>query len=128
MMAKRWRTGAGAAAIAGALVAMAAVTTAGCSIADHFTGENESKQVRAVGVPAEATVVQIWDTGVTVNEDPVVGFLLEVHPDGAAPFQAKTKARISRLAIPRVQPGSRLRVLYDPKDESRVALALDAMR
>jgi hypothetical protein len=127
MMAKRWRTGAGA-TMAGVLVSMVTVLTAACSIADHFTGENESKQVRAVGVPAEATVVQIWDTGVTVNKDPVVGFLLEVHPDGAAAFQAKTKARISRLAIPRVQPGARLRVLYDPKDESRVALALEEMR
>ncbi len=127
MMAKRWRTAAGA-TMAGGLVWLVTMMTAGCSIADHFTGENESKQVRAVGVPAEATVVQIWDTGVTVNEDPVVGFLLEVHPDGAAPFQAKTKARISRLAIPRVQPGARLRVLYDPKDESRVALALEEMR
>ena len=110
----------GAVAI-GMLVAAAASMSA-CSIADHFTGEGEAKKIRAIGVPAEATIVQIWDTGVTVNHDPVVGFLLDVHPDGQAAFQAKTKALVSRLAVPRVQPGARLRVFYDPKDTTRVAV------
>ncbi len=105
----------------GLLVAAAASISA-CSIADHFTGEAEAKKIRAVGVPADATIVQIWDTGVTVNMDPVVGFLVEVHPDGQVAFQAKTKALVSRLAVPRVQPGARLRVYYDPKDTSRVAV------
>jgi hypothetical protein len=94
----------------------------GCGLADHFTGEKEARQIRAAGVPAEATVVQIWDTGVTVNNDPVVGFLLEVKPENQAAFQAKTKALVSRLAVPRVQPGARLRVFYDPKDTTRVAI------
>lgn len=94
----------------------------GCGIADRFTGENVARQIRASGVPAEATVVQIWDTGVTVNNDPVVGFLLEVKPENQATFQAKTKALVSRLAVPRVQPGARLRVFYDPKDTTRVAI------
>jgi hypothetical protein len=97
-------------------------TAMGCGIADRFTGEKEARQIRAVGVPADATVVQIWDTGVTVNNDPVVGFLLEVKPENQATFQAKTKALVSRLAVPRVQPGARLRVFYDPKDTSRVAV------
>ena len=79
-------------------------------------------QDSAVGVAAPATVVQIWDTGVTVNDDPVVGFLLDVKPEGQAPFQAKTKALVSRLAVPRVQPGAQLKVMYDPKDTTRVAL------
>jgi hypothetical protein len=110
-----------AAAVVMMLFAAAAVL-AGCAIADRFTGEKEAKQIRAVGVPAEATIVQIWDTGVTVNNDPVVGFLLEVHPDSQAAFQAKTKALVSRLAVPRVQPGARLRVFFDPKDTTRVAV------
>jgi hypothetical protein len=115
-----------AAVIALAVAAAATVlfATPGCAIADRFTGEREAKQIRAVGVPADATIVKIWDTGVTVNNDPVVGFLLEVHPDGPgqAPFQAKTKALVSRLAVPRVQPGAHLRVSFDPKDTTRVAV------
>jgi hypothetical protein len=94
----------------------------GCAIRDRMTGETEARRIRAVGVSAPATVVQIWDTGVTVNDDPVVGFLLDVKPEGQAPFQAKTKALVSRLAVPRVQPGAQLKVMYDPKDTTRVAL------
>jgi hypothetical protein len=103
-------------------LALAATCAVGCGIADRLTGEKAARQIRAVGVPAEATVVQIWDTGVTVNNDPVVGFLLDVHPEQQAAFQARTKALVSRLAVPRVQPGARLRVFFDPKDTTRVAV------
>jgi hypothetical protein len=102
--------------------ASVALGLTGCAIRDRMTGETEARAIRQVGTPAEATVVQIWDTGITVNDDPVVGFLLDVKPDGQPPFQAKTKARVSRLAVPRVQPGARLRVMFDPKDTTRVAL------
>jgi hypothetical protein len=108
-----------AAIVVGTLLSVGA---SACAIADRFTGEKEARQIRAIGVPAEATIVQIWDTGVTVNNDPVVGFLLDVHPDSQAVFQAKTKALVSRLAVPRVQPGARLRVFFDPKDTTRVAV------
>jgi hypothetical protein len=108
---------------AAAWAAVLALVAAGCGgIIDHYTGEKEAKQIRATGVPADATIVQIWDTGVTVNNDPVVGFLLDVHPDSQAAFQAKTKALVSRLAVPRVQPGAKLKVFFDPKDTTRVAI------
>ncbi len=105
-------------AVMGLLVALSA-----CAIRDRFTGEATAREIRATGQPAEATVVQIWDTGVTVNNDPVVGFLLEVKPsDGRPAFQAKTRALVSRLDVPRVQPGATLRVMFDPKDTARVAV------
>ena len=104
------------------LAVLALLALTGCAIRDRMTGETEARRIRAVGVAAPATVVQIWDTGVTVNDDPVVGFLLDVKPEGQAPFQAKTKALVSRLAVPRVQPGAQLKVMYDPKDTTRVAL------
>jgi hypothetical protein len=93
-----------------------------CAIRDRMTGEAAAKHIRAVGVAADATVLQIWDTGITVNNDPVVGFLLDVKPDGRPAYQAKTKALISRLAVPRIQPGATLRVKYDPNDPAQVAL------
>ncbi len=99
------------------------VALSGCAIRDRFTGEATAREIRAIGLPAEATVVQIWDTGVTVNNDPVVGFLLDVKPaDGRPTFQAKTRALVSRLAVPRVQPGATLQVVFDPKDTTRVAV------
>ena len=42
----------------------------------------------------EARILEIWDTGVRVNDDPVVGFRLEVQPPDAEPYEATTKGPI----------------------------------
>jgi hypothetical protein len=96
----------------------------GCitAMTDSFTGENVARDVRANGLPATATVLQIWETGVRVNDNPVVGFLLEVHAEGLEPYKAETKALISILLIPQIQPGAVLKVKYDPRNPQRVAL------
>lgn len=100
----------------------------GCSgmvngIANRFTGEDVASQIRAIGSPAKATVVAIWETGTRVNSNPVVGFDLEVRAEGRPVWRVKTKSLVSILAIPRIQPGAVLDVFYDPTDPSRVAIA-----
>ena len=98
----------------------------GCmtTLVDHMTGEDAAKAIRAAGSPARARVLRIWDTGMSLNNDPIVGFRLEVHAEGVAPFQAETKAVIGRLDIPQIQPGADVPVRYDPNDHKRVALDL----
>ena len=99
----------------------------GCfsAMADAFTGEDVAKEVRIIGLPAEGTVLEIWETGVRVNDSPVVGFLFEVRAEGREPWEATTKGLISILAIPRIQPGKVLPLKYDPDDPARIALLLD---
>src|SRR5437773_4328566 len=103
-------------------LSIAAMFLAGCGMIDRMDGVAQIKDLQKHGVSAKADVLQIWDTGMTLNHDPVVGFLLRVYPDNGASFEAKTKAPISRLDVPRVQPGSHVPVVYDPKDPQRVAL------
>jgi hypothetical protein len=96
---------------------------AGCSgFVARFTGEDIAREVRAKGLPAEATVLRIWETGVRVNDNPVVGFLLELRAEGREPWQAETKALVSILDIPQIQPGAVLEVLYDPEHPELVAI------
>ena len=78
----------------------------------------------ADAILAQATILNMWDTGVTLNDNPQVGLLLEVHPAGAQPFQVQTKSLVSRLKIPMVQIGNVVPVKYDPRDPSKVVLAL----
>jgi hypothetical protein len=105
------------------LALMAASMCFGCaSMIDPFTGEDVAREVREKGLPAEGIVLKIWETGVRVNHNPVVGFLLEIHAEGMAPYEAETKALISILWIPRIQPGAVLPVKYDPKNPNRIAL------
>jgi hypothetical protein len=101
---------------------LVSVTAGGCAIADRISGVSDAKALQETGEPAEAEIIKIWDTGMTVNDDPVVGFLLEVRPAGKPGYQAETKLRISRLAISRFQPGAVVPVRIDPRHPKHVAL------
>lgn len=92
------------------------------STIDLFTGEDLARKIWEKGLPAKGKVLKIWETGIRVNDNPVVGFLLEIHAEGMAPYEAETKALISILWIPQIQPGAVLPVKYDPEDPSRIAL------
>jgi hypothetical protein len=73
----------------------------------------QSELVHA-GRRAPAVVVDVQDTGVTINDDPRVRVRLRVEPEGEAPFELERKLLVSRLGIPR--PGARVEVFYDPGD------------
>lgn len=95
----------------------------GCAaLFDRFSGRGEACQILAVGTPATATIERLIDTGTTINDDPVVEFVLRVAPLEGPEFEAHATALVSRLDIPSVQPGRSVPVKYDPADFSRVAL------
>jgi hypothetical protein len=100
------------------------VSAACAGAVDHATGEDVAREIWAVGLPAEATGPAIWETGGRVDDNPVVGFRLEVHAEGREPWEAGTGAPVSILSIPRIQPGEVLPVVYDPAHPRRVALDL----
>ena len=101
----------------------AAVVSDGCAIVNKMSGVSEARAIQKVGEPAQATVLQVWDTGVTVNDDPVIGLRVRVERAGQSPYEAVIKkSLVSRVHIPQFQPGSRVPVKVDPKDPNRLAL------
>jgi hypothetical protein len=83
----------------------------------------EQQELLESGTPAEATILALEETGITVNKIyPVVKLTLEVRPPGGQPYQAQFQTMIDRLEIPQVQPGKVVPVVYDPADPSKVAL------
>jgi hypothetical protein len=105
-----------------------ALWVGGCAIIDRASGLAQARELSKSGLSAEATILRIWDTGVTVNDDPVVGFLLDVRPVDQPAFRAETKIRISRVLIPQYQLGTIVPVRYDPKDHRRVSLDIYEFR
>lgn len=93
-----------------------------CSMIDDYTGEGDNKLVRETGFPASAEVLEIWDTGVRLNDNPVVGFRLLVTLADGTSYEAETKNVISVVHIPQVQPGAILPVKVDPENRELVAL------
>jgi hypothetical protein len=104
---------------------IATLALAACAgIVDRFSGRGEACAIVAIGTPANARILRLIDTGTSINDDPVVEFVLEVSPADAPTFEAHARALISRLDIPAVQPGRVLPVRFDPQDHSRVAIDL----
>jgi hypothetical protein len=74
------------------------------------------------GVPAQATILQVSDTGVTVNNSPQIKLLLQVNPPTGMPYQVETKVLISRLQTHAYQPGMVVPVKIDPNDKDKIAI------
>lgn len=101
------------------------VALLGCrSIVDSYSGRKESCEILAIGISATGTIVRLIDTGTTINDDPVVEFVVRVVPADGEPYEAKTKALVSRLDVPSIQPGRVVPVKYDPQNRMRIALDL----
>jgi hypothetical protein len=107
----------------GPAAALLAVSLVACGLIDNWSGVSDAKELQQTGLPARATILEIWDTGMTVNNDPVIGLRIEVTPDGRPPYIATIKkALISRLDVPRFQPERVIPVRVDPTDPQRVAI------
>jgi hypothetical protein len=77
------------------------------------------------GQPATATVVAMSETGMTVNDHPMVKWDLEVTRDGQPPSAASVKQMLPRLLLGQVAPGSVLAVKVMPDDPTDVAIDWD---
>jgi hypothetical protein len=78
--------------------------------------------LKANGAAASAIVSSVRDLGLDVNVNPVLMLHLRVTPSGAEPFDAEVSVNPSRLQMHTFQPGTTVRVRYDPQDRSRLAL------
>ncbi len=84
-----------------------------------------SNRLAKVGVGATARVMEVKDTGVTVNNSPQIKLLLEVTPPNGLTYLVETKQLISRLQTSMYQVGSTLPVLIDPNDKDYISLDYD---
>src|SRR5262245_10994485 len=80
-----------------------------------FGGKKKRQRLEQAGVNANAVLVEVRDTGMTVNDNPRVKLVFEVAAaNGSGTFQIETKQTVSRVAIPRA--GDTFVVRYDPDD------------
>ncbi len=73
-------------------------------------------------VRARGEVVDIRETGMTVNDDPRVRLRVRVFPPDVDSFEVERKLLVSRLAIPRRD--DRVEVEYDPDEPDRFTFEL----
>jgi hypothetical protein len=84
--------------------------------------KKKAEELFATGSKGAGTVVQVQDTGTTINDNPRIKMTFRVEPlDGGEAFDLKKTATVSRLSIPR--QGERYPVWYDPQDPGKWAYA-----
>lgn len=81
----------------------------------------------ATGKQGTAVVLELSDTGVTINDNPRVKLRLEIHIPNYQPYQAQKTVTLPLIYLPQVQTGSTINILADPDQphvEKRIALLL----
>lgn len=81
-----------------------------------------NKRLAKSGYATNARIVEVSDTGITVNNALQVKLLLEVTPPNGATYLVETKQLISRLQTSIYQPGSMIPVLIDINDKNSIAI------
>jgi len=89
-----------------------------------FGPEIRRQRLMKSGLSAQAEILAVEETGITVQGNyPVGRFRFLVYPPEGEPYETKAKCTLNRFEIPAYQPGSTVRVLIDPKDHKKVTLA-----
>jgi hypothetical protein len=95
-------------------------------------GQNQA--LLNTGIPAQARIVQVGHTGMTINHVPQLNIVLEVQPQmspgfqgTSAPYTVNVQALIPVFAMGRIQPGSMVPVRFAAHNPSQVAIDLRAM-
>ncbi len=81
----------------------------------------------ANGRQGTAVILELSDTGTTINDNPRIKLLLEIHLPNHQPYQAQKTVTLPLIYLPQVQTGSTIQILADPEqpnDEKRIALLL----
>lgn len=105
------------------LLLLAGVAVASCTGMLAGLGVGMPEELRQRGISAPAEILSIWDTGWTINDDPVIGMSVQVRPADRPPFEATIeKTAISRIAVPQFQPGQAVMVRFDPLNPAIVAV------
>jgi hypothetical protein len=106
------------------LVTLASLAFAGYIMWKVFSKMGEASRLKQIGIPGTAQVLSLSDTGTTINDNPMVALSLQVQSPHHGSYQVQTTSIISRLVIPRVQPGGTVPVKIDPTNPQKVVLDL----
>ena len=101
------------------------VTVAGLIIFFVFVRRimGAGRRLIATGIAGTALVLDVRDTGVTINNvNAVLEARLQVTIPGRAPYEATAEVTLGRMNWGALQPGMTVAVKVDPKDAARVAV------
>jgi hypothetical protein len=81
-----------------------------------------NSRLMKTGRAATARIINVSETGTTINDNPLLHFTLEVDTGDRSPFQAQTEKVIRYSKLAQFQPGATINVSYDP-DTLEIAIS-----
>ncbi|MBK7433068.1 MAG: hypothetical protein IPI66_03635 [Chitinophagaceae bacterium] len=79
-------------------------------------------RLKKTGLPGQATIREVLDTGVTINNNPQVKLVLDVKGSLGQRYDATIRVLVSRIRPNLYQPGMTVAVLIDPNNEKNIVL------
>ena len=111
-----------AAPLFGSIFSLIFILIFGLAFGIPYLRNKKRKQLLATGKTAKGKIIDMWDTGVTINNQPQIGMTIEVTPDFEPSFKAEVIQVISRLQTAYYQVGTSCVVKYDPNNKKTVAI------
>jgi hypothetical protein len=113
----RWSSG-----LVATIMCSVAMTVVGFIMRDR-SDDGLHRELRQIGTPAAARVLEVHEKDVVNHVTQRLELLLEVMPEGRPSFRAKTYSYVPfQNARAFFSPGGMVRVLFDPRNPSRVVV------
>ncbi|MEO7983753.1 MAG: hypothetical protein ABI688_06705 [Bacteroidota bacterium] len=87
-----------------------------------FKGMINASRLQKNGLPGTARILEVRDTGVTINNSPQVKLTLEVKNSLGQKYTTHCRVLVSRINPTAYRPGMEVPVKIDPKDEMNVVI------
>ncbi len=81
-----------------------------------------ANRLQKTGLPGKAIILEVKDTGVTINNNPQVKLMLEVKNSFGQKYTTQCRVLVSRINPSMFMPGMEVPVLIDPKNEQNVVI------
>lgn len=104
------------------LITLVVLGATGFFLYRMFKGLSQNSGLVKTGIPAPAVILNVEDTGVTMNNSMQARLTLQVTPADRPPFQAVATTFVNRFQVGMLVPGASVQVKYDPSDITKVAV------
>jgi hypothetical protein len=111
-----------AAPLVGSIVTAGFILVFGLAFGLPYLRNRKRLSLLKTGLRANGKIIEMWDTAVTINNQPQIGLKIEVTPQAGPPFVSEIQMVISRLQTAYYQVGVTCIVKYDPNDKKTVAI------
>ncbi len=93
-----------------------------------FKGLINTSRLQKVGLPGTAKILEVRDTGVTINNNPQVKLTMEVKNNLGQKYTTTCRVLVSRINPGMFQPGMEVPVKIDPKNDQNVVIDYSGAR